>query len=255
MPDAPGSTPPSWTRYTAAAPDGLARPTDVATYGPGIPDESELRLLGSLEGKRVLDLGCGAGHAAVAFARAGAKVIAVDPSDAQLEAARQAAEAAEVRIELQRSVPAELAFVRADSIDVAFSAYALAEVPDLDRVFRQVHRVLRPEAALAFSLPHPAFTMVVAGPRALDAPADVPPVLRRTYHDESPYDVDRGGDRVTDSPRTVSTVVTALTRANFRVDHLLEPPARRDRVSDDRWVEAMAWVPPTLVVRARKVGL
>jgi SAM-dependent methyltransferase len=250
---APGA--PAWSRYTAAAPAGVERSHEVATYGPGISTETDLRLLGNLEGKRVLDLGCGAGAAAIAFAKAGAKVIAVDPSAEQLEVARQAAEAAEVKIELQQASPAELAFVRGDGIDVAYSAYALAEVPDLDRVFRQVHRVLKQEAPLVFSVPHPAFTMLVAGSRRLDGPTGSPPVLRRRYADPTPYDVDRGGDRVTDVPRTVSQLFTSLTRSNFRVDHLLEPAAERSLAPEGTWVDAMDWVPPTLVLRARKQGI
>jgi len=256
MSDAPPGAPArAWSRPTAAAPEGRSLPTDVATYGPGLPSEAELRLLGNLEGKRVLDLGCGAGHAAVAFARAGAKVIAVDPSAQQLEVAREAADRAGVRVELQQAGPAELAFVRGDSIDLAWSAYALAEVPDLDRVFRQVHRVLRPEAPVVFTLPHPAFTMFVAGPQGLVGSEGAPPTPRRTYHDATPYTVDRGGDRVTDTPRTIGSVFTALARTNFRVDHLLEPAARRDEVPAGAWVEALAWVPPTLIIRARKQGI
>ncbi len=256
MSDAPsGATPTEWSRYTAAGPDGRGRSTEIATYGPGIPDESQLRLLGHLEGRRIVDLGCGAGHASGAFARAGAQVIAVDPSAAQLELARQAAEDAGVRLELQQADPAELAFVRADGIDVVYSAYALAEVADLDRVFRQVHRVLKQEAPLVFSLPHPMFTMFVAGPEGLEASTDSPPVLRRRYHDDTPYQVDRGTDRVTDLPRTTSSLVTSLVRANFLIDHLLEPAARRDQVAAGAWVEPMDWVPPTLVIRARKQGV
>lgn len=244
--------PPPITRFTTAAPAGQQLPTDVATYGPGIPTEAELRLIGPLEGKRVLDLGCGAGHASVAFARAGAKVIAVDPSAEQLELARQAADEAEVRVELQQAGPAELAFIRADGIDLAYSAYGLADVADLDRVLRQVHRVLRQEAPIIFSLPHPAYTMFTAGPGGAEAS---PPVPVRTYHDASPYAVDRGGEQVSDVPRTTSAVFTSLTRANFRVDHLLEPPAVRSQVPDEQWTEAMAWVPPTLLIRARKQGI
>ena len=178
------SAPPAWSRYTAAAPAGAGAPTRSRPTGPGLPTETDLRLLGNLEGKRVLDLGCGAGAAAIAFAKAGAKVIAVDPSAEQLEVARQAAEAAEVKVELQQASPAELAFVRGDGIDVAYSAYALAEVPDLDRVFRQVHRVLKQEGRSCSRCPHPAFTMVVAGPKRLEGPtgraARAPPPLRAT---------------------------------------------------------------------------
>lgn len=256
MPDpSSGSPARAWTRPTAAAPDGQALPTDVATYGPGLPTEAELRLLGSLEGKRVLDLGCGAGHAAVAFARAGARVIAVDPAPEQLEAARATADAAGVRVDFQHAGPAELAFVRGEGIDLVWSAYALAEVTDLDRVFRQVHRVLRQEAPIVFSLPHPAFTMFVAGPGRLDPQPGSPPAPQRRYHETAPYTVDRGGDRVTDTPRTISSVFTSLARANFRVDHLLEPRVDRDACPPEAWTEAMAWVPTTLVVRARKQGI
>jgi SAM-dependent methyltransferase len=48
------------------------------------PTERELRLLGELRGKRVLDLGCGTGSAAITFAHEGAMVIALDGSDARL---------------------------------------------------------------------------------------------------------------------------------------------------------------------------
>jgi ubiquinone/menaquinone biosynthesis C-methylase UbiE len=256
MSDSPSGSPTrAWSRPSAAAPDGRSLPTDVATYGPGLPTETELRLLGTLEGKRVLDLGCGAGHAAVAFARAGAKVIAVDPSAEQLDATREAAEAAGVRVELQHAGLAELAFVRGDGIDLVWSSYALAEVTDLDRVFRQVHRVLRAEAPIVFTLPHPAFTMFVAGPGRLDPPTGSPPAPQRSYHEAATYTVDRGGDRVTDTPRTISSIFTSLARANFRVDHLLEPRADRAACPPEAWTEAMAWVPPALIVRARKQGI
>ena len=239
---------PNWHRFTAAAPAGTELPTDVAVYGADIPTEPALRLVGNVEGKRILDLGCGAGHASVAFARQGAKVIAVDPSVVQIDAARRAAEAAGVRIELEHAELAELAFVRADAIDVVFSAFALAEVADLDRVFRQVHRVLRPECQLVLSLPHPAFTM-------FEPTADVPLNLRRRYHDPTPMTWLRGDDDVVDHPRTISEVFTSLTRANFRVDAVLEPEVAEDAPRGQHWADLMACVPATVIFRARKLGI
>jgi SAM-dependent methyltransferase len=118
---------------------------DVVCYGPDIPDERTFKLfgsLGTLEGKRVLELGCGSGHNAVALARQGAKVITIDPSWGRLERVRDAAELAEVKVELHQGGPAEVAFVRAETIDAALAVYSLATVADLGRVFRQVHRVL-----------------------------------------------------------------------------------------------------------------
>jgi 2-polyprenyl-3-methyl-5-hydroxy-6-metoxy-1,4-benzoquinol methylase len=238
----------TWHRFTSAAPSGEELSSDAAVYGADIPTEAQLRLLGTLEGKRVLDLGCGAGRASVAFARQGAKVIAVDPSNRQLDRAREAAEEAEVKVELQQAELAELAFVRADAIDVVFSAFALAEVVDLDRVFRQVHRVLKPECQLVFSLPHPSFTM-------FSPTAEQPLTVQRRYHDPALVTWYHGDDEVVDRPRTVQSVFTSLSRANFRVDAILEPEVPEEALRSHQWADLMRCVPATIVYRARKLGI
>src|SRR6476620_773587 len=133
--------------------------TDVARYGPDIPTEAAFRLCGNLEGKRVLELGVAAG-ASISFAQQGAHAIAVDSSAERLSELRRLADEAEVKVELHESDLADLAFVRAHSIDLAFSSYAFDSVDDLNRVFRQVHRVLRQDLPLVFSLAHPAYGMV-----------------------------------------------------------------------------------------------
>lgn len=247
-----GLTPP-WSRFTVAAPTGEQLADDVVVYGADLPAEPVLRLLGPLEGRRVLNLGCGAGHGAIAVARMGAHTIAVDPSPLQIAATRRAAEHAEVNVELHESDLADLAFLRKDAIDVAFSAYALSEIDDLDRVFRQVHRVLKSECALVFSLPHPAYVMLDQGEplSALEAPR-----LARRYRDKSPLTWDRGDQVVTDYPRPIADVFVRLIRANFRVDTLLEPDPVDDGTERSRhWRTAMSWAPPTVVFRARKQGI
>src|SRR6478735_4090945 len=62
-----------WHRYTAASPT-TGETGSVVVYGTELPTESELKLLGTVEGARILDLGCGTGRNAVALAQAGAKV-------------------------------------------------------------------------------------------------------------------------------------------------------------------------------------
>ncbi len=167
-----------WTRFSLAGAAGATLDADAVRYGPGLPTEDELKLLGHVEGRRVLELACGAGASAVALAKAGARVIAVDGEARNLDDTRDRAEREGVRVETHQGPLAELAFVRADTIDAALSTYGLATVGDLDRVFRQVHRVLRTDRPFVFSLPHPAFVM-------LD-PAGGEPVLRRAWWDTSP---------------------------------------------------------------------
>jgi SAM-dependent methyltransferase len=220
---------------------------DAVHYGPDIPTEADLRLLGPLEGKRVLELGCGGGTMTVAMAKRGARVIAVDESVQQVAHARRLAEREEVRVELHQGDLADLAFVRADTVDVAVSIYALGAVADLDRVFRQVHRVLRPEAPLVISLPHPAF-------RAMHRTAK-PPSLQRSYFDRAPLPWTIGDDSGNDYPLTIGDLFTSLTRANFRVDTVLEPEPTNTGHRSSYWTDVMEVVPSTLIVRARKQGI
>ena len=99
-------------------------------YGPDIPGETELRLLGPVEGKRVLVLGCRRTDAILSLARNEAKVIVVDHISARVDKAREACEKAEVRVEFHRSDLADLAFLRGDSIDAALSVLKSVSAPD-----------------------------------------------------------------------------------------------------------------------------
>jgi SAM-dependent methyltransferase len=229
-----------WTRYSTAHPLASDRSVDQVELGPDLPS-LDRRLVGDVDGNRVLDLGCGMGHGSVALARRGAKVIAVDTDGAQLAFARQLAEEHAVKLELHHADLADLAFVRSASVDLAISVYALAAVDDLDRVFRQVHRVLHPEAPFIITLPHPFTTIVRAA-------GDGSIRVERPFTARAPL----GEGASLTYPHQFGDVHTSLTRANFRVDAVIEP------VSEPRgaWRNAVTgWVPSTLVIRARKEGI
>jgi ubiquinone/menaquinone biosynthesis C-methylase UbiE len=226
-------------RFSVASPGGTDLPTDVVTYGPDVAREDTLKLLGNVDGKRILDLGCGAGHNAIALARQGAKVIAVDESSDQVADARAACERERVKVELHHAPLAELAFIRADTIDAVLSVWGLASVEDIDRVFRQVDRVLRPEHPLVLSVPHPAFTMV--------EPGDHERRVQRSYWEPATI--------AGTIPRTIGQLFMALGRANFRVDTLLEPEPPATGRRSAAWHDHMRYVPATLLLRARKQGI
>lgn len=192
------------------------------SYGDDVPDESELRLCGDVASKRVVELGVGPAPNAITFAALGAKAMAVDPSGERLAVARRLADAAEVRVEFHEADLADLGFATSASVDLVFSSGALGDVDDLPRVFRQVHRILRPGAPLVFSIHHPIAAMLEGG--------EV--VLRKPYWGTG--------------ARTTSDLFTALQRTNFQVDVILEPaPLSHPNVL----------VPAALVMRARKLGV
>jgi SAM-dependent methyltransferase len=237
----------AWDRYAAAYQSGAQLPTSVAHYGPDIPTEAQLHLLGDLRGKRVLELGCGGAQCSIAFAKQGAIAIGVDFSAEQLAFARRLCDREEVRVELRLGDLADLAFLRADSIDLVFSAYAFGYVEDLNRVFRQVHRVLKVGSPLVFSLPHPAYDMI-------DDDRQSPLTFGRSYFEKTPIDYEVGGIAFTDYHHTFGDLYMALLRASYRVDLILEPEPNRDGPRSQDWREAFLTVPRTLIIRARKEG-
>lgn len=220
---------------------------DAVHYGPDIGDESDLRLLGDLRGRRVLELGCGAAPASIAFARQGAIAIAVESSDELVATARRRCEQEEVRVELRRGDLADLAFVRADSVDLVFSAFALAFVEDLSRVFRQVHRVLKVGAPLVFSLPHPFYDII-------DEDGHQPLLVRRSYFDRTSLGTDEQDIGEHRQHHTLADLYTLLFRSSYRVDAILEPQPSSSGPRSELWREPFRYVPRTLVIRARKEG-
>jgi SAM-dependent methyltransferase len=162
------------------------------TYGDGIPGDLELRLCGDTgDGHRAVELGVSPWFNAVEFAKEGGKAIAVDPSADRIAELRQRAENAEVVVQCMNSELADLGDITSGTCDVVVAAHTLAEVDDLGRLLRQVHRILKPSMVFVISVPHP-YAAVGEG---------------------HPYGT---------SGRTVGDWFTALSRANFRVDQLRE---------------------------------
>lgn len=236
----------SWDRVAARR--GDATVADVVQFGPDLPSEAELRLCGDLTGRRVLDLGCGAGENAIAMARQGAHVIALDVSPAQLALGRRLADTAEVRVEWHRSDAADLAFLRADSIDLALATGVVHEIDDFDRLLRQVHRVLRPGSAFVFSHDHPMRLAVARDAGSAGALPLGRLEVRRSYFDPSPIVTTRDGEEIQVWPRTLADVFSALHRAGYRVDVLLEPEPVRSS-------DPGPATPTSVIWRARKEGL
>lgn len=103
-------------------------------------------------GERVLDVGCGCGldaFIAASLVGAAGRVAGLDMTPAMIDVSRGA---------LAQQDPGNLEFVEApaedlpfadDSFDLVISNGVLNLVPDKDRVFRELHRVLRPEGVFA----------------------------------------------------------------------------------------------------------
>lgn len=100
-----------------------------------------IKNMGGLAGKRVLELGCGAGEASVYFAIKGAECIATDFSPGMVRTAIALAEEYGVSIEGRTMNAMELDFPDG-SFDFVYAANLLHHV-DPEATLREMHRVLR----------------------------------------------------------------------------------------------------------------
>jgi ubiquinone/menaquinone biosynthesis C-methylase UbiE len=108
---------------------------------------------GELEGKDVLEVGCGSGIAVQLFAEAGANVTAVDLTPWAVATTKARMEAFGLEADVREADGESLPFADA-SFDVVFSWGVIHHTSDMDAALGQLVRVLRPGGRLVLMLYH-----------------------------------------------------------------------------------------------------
>ena len=108
-----------------------------------------LEQLGPVRGRRVLELGSGAGEGAVFFALQGAQVTATDLSPAMLEVVKRVAAHHHVSVDTRVASAEDLKSFDDASFDVVYVGNLLHHV-NLPRCLDEVRRVLKPGGRAAF---------------------------------------------------------------------------------------------------------
>lgn len=205
-------------------------------------------LLGDLEGRRVVELGCGGAECSVAFAERGADVTGVDLSAEHLAYGRELVEARGVDVDLQQGDVTDLALPEA-AFELAFSAFVYMWVEDVAAFFAEAFRVLEPGGRFVVSGPHPFYDVL-----------DRESLGLKSSYNEPGAEVHEGEDAdMVLYPRRFSDLHGALTGAGFQVDGVHEPDPREVDPDEDPWLglweyqpELYERVPPTVVFDARK---
>jgi len=118
---------------------------------------AEVLALAFPAGRRVADLGCGAGFLAGWLAARGARVIGVDHSEGMLGAAQARAQSRGEQVTFRRGELDALPLA-AGEVDAAFANLVWHHLPDHDAAAREVFRVLAPGGVVVISdlAPHHA---------------------------------------------------------------------------------------------------
>lgn len=193
-------------------------------------------MLPDLEGKRVLDLGCGFGwHCRYARQHGALSVLGLDLSENMLQRAREMTD--DPAIEYRRSAIEDIDLSEGE-FDVVISSLALHYVEDFAGAVRKISRSLAAGGDFILSVEHPVFTALAAqdwhyGPdgEKLHWPLD-------RYHELGLRNSRFLGSDVIKYHRTVSAYLNALIGGGFDIKELSElTPTEAMLESNPAWAE------------------
>lgn len=247
----------AWNRTSAGYQAQHRIGVEAAHYGPFLPDERELRLLGDVAGLDILELGCGGGQCSIAFARAGARAVGLDLSDDQIRFARGLAREHGVAPRFEQGDAADLSRFPAHSFDVVFSAYALHYVEPIAACLAEVQRVLRRGGRFVFSLDHPFREVFWDDEEEEDSPLAV-----RSYWQRGAVEWQMSGSRewMRSFHRTIGDWVDLLVAASLAIQRILEPEPQLSAAEALSWaasydLEIVRLIPQTVIFVTQKSGV
>lgn len=103
-------------------------------------------------GMKLLDLACGDGTDLVYYKKLGAEIYGLDASDELIKIAKTKLEleGVNLKVGLFENIPFE-----DDYFDVVLSKYAIMTSANMEPVFKEIHRVLKPSGMVMYLVTHP----------------------------------------------------------------------------------------------------
>ncbi|MEM8882757.1 MAG: class I SAM-dependent methyltransferase [Planctomycetota bacterium] len=208
-----------------------------------------LSLLPDLEGRRVLDAGCGPGHYATELLARGAEVVAIDVTEEMVAITREeVGDRADVR---RWDLHDPLTFAADASFDGVVCPLVLDYLEDWHALFAEFARVLRPGGWFVYSHGHP-MTDYDFVRRESDPDANYMETEQHTVHwhgfGEPP-------PRMTFYRRPLQAMLDPLLDVGFAIEKVLEPlPTEECLRREPHEYEKLMREPCFLCVRARKSG-
>lgn len=242
----------AFDRYTSAS----------DSFSENIERPAIEKLMGPIDGARVLDLGCGSGTYSLTFAQKGSEVVGLDLSPTMVSLAQERAGARGVKVDFRVfDIRESLPFDECE-FDLVFTGTALHYVEDIAAFMKEAARVMKPKARLVASVLHP--TSTARFPLADSVEAEGPDPWEGWYFGspnrtiETPWlgygEVSSEGRRISCHHHTLSDYFNALASARLSITGLVEPKPSAEFADKNasRYAEAMR-VPVFLIFRAENI--
>ncbi len=198
-------------QYNAMAADYAADNAE-SPYNAYYERPATISLLGDVAGRRVLEVGCGAGVLTGWLVEHAAAVTALDVSDEMVAIAKKAVgDRAQIVV---ADLGEPLSFATDHSFDLVVASLALHYVADWASVFGEFHRVLTPRGAVVFSTHHPTMDWE----HSPDDYFATKQITERWSKGSGEFDV-------TFWRRPLTAMTHAIASSGFVIEQLVEPAA------------------------------
>ena len=184
-----------------------------------------LSLLPDLQGKRLLDLGCGTGEHLALYLEQGADfVVGVDLSESMLKQADINLSTKRPHFSLYQSSMEQLSELPENDFDIITSSFAFHYVQDFPKLLADIKAKLKPNGTLVFSQEHPIVTAYQGGERwEKNAQKEQIAYRLNFYRDEGERDRTWFKQPFKTYHRTTATIINQLIEAGFKIEKMAEP--------------------------------
>jgi SAM-dependent methyltransferase len=197
----------------------------------GAPEWPAIRaLLPHLEGKRVVDLGCGFGwFARWAKEQGAAHVLGLDLSENMIRRAK--ADTDDPGIDYAITDLDHVALPKA-AFDFAYSSLTFHYIEDFRRLVEMIHSALVRKACLVFTIEHPIYMAPTHPDWTVDKDGHKAWPVNR-YSVEGPRTTNWLAKGVVKHHRTIGTTLSTLIAAGFTIRHVQEWAPTADQITEN----------------------
>jgi ubiquinone/menaquinone biosynthesis C-methylase UbiE len=226
------------------------------------------KMIGRVEGKKLLDIGCGEGFFSRFFARAGAKVTSVDISDSLINEAVEEEERRPLGVKYFAADAANLGILESESFDIAFCYMALMDIQDYEGTISEVSRILKTQGKFVVLIEHPCFvrSRVLDGKIVCDWKKSVREdgseeyvhywisdyFTRHSYNTEWKHNRLPSSFVTTGFHRTLSDYVNAMTKCGLVITKFDEPQPLQQGVRLHSPMKKHCRIPHSIAIEATK---